>query len=74
MQVKYWMYPWPNLYQIRNPNIRTGLVEVLAILVLLMVVGTWGIHMVLMVAVQRLTRYTKATIEILRLTTPGLFL
>jgi hypothetical protein len=51
MQVKYWKYPWPNLWQIRNLIIHTGLEEALTILFLPMVVVvvTWEIHMVLMV-------------------------
>ena len=51
MQVKYWKYPWPNLWQIRNLIIHTGLEEGLVILFLLMVAATWEIHMVHMVVV-----------------------
>jgi hypothetical protein len=51
MQVKYWKYPWPNLWQIRNLIIHTGLEEALVILFLLMVAATWEIRMVHMVAV-----------------------
>jgi len=57
MQVKSWKYPWPNLWQIRNLIIHTGLEEALIILFLPMVVATWGIRMVLMVvAVLHTTR------------------
>jgi len=53
LMVTYWKYPWPNLWQIRNLIIHTGLEEGgLVILFLLMVAAaTWEIHMVHMVVV-----------------------
>jgi len=52
LMVKYWKYPWPNLCRKRNLIIHTCLEEPLIILFLpMVVVATWEIHMVLMVAV-----------------------
>uniref|UniRef100_K3Y0B0 Uncharacterized protein n=1 Tax=Setaria italica TaxID=4555 RepID=K3Y0B0_SETIT len=56
-QVKCWKYPWPNLWQIRDMIIHTGLEEVLIILFLPTVVVRWKILMVLLVvAVLHTTR------------------
>jgi hypothetical protein len=49
-QVKYWKYPWPNLWQTKSLIVHTGPGAVLIILFPLMVVATWEIHMVRMVA------------------------